>query len=128
MRSFLIFVFFAAALAIGAGAQTVTLPPATAAGQPMSWTNTCVAGETCLFNVYRLPGICPSTPGGTTGWTLLSPSPISAVSFLDTTAAPGSTDCWAISAVNSSGGAPAAPLVGSTTVPLLPTAPTGLTF
>jgi hypothetical protein len=115
-----------ALLVTAAAAQAVTLPAATAAGQPVNWTNTCASGLTCTFNVYRIAGSCPATPAGSAGWTLLTSSPIAATTFTDTGAAGGVEYCYAVEAV--SGAANSAPVTAATTVPLLPTAPTGLAF
>jgi hypothetical protein len=66
----------------------------------VSWTDTVNPTGTD-YNVYRLTGTCPS--GTPTGFTLLNATPLSVMTYADTAVTGGTTYCYYVTAVNSSG-------------------------
>jgi hypothetical protein len=69
----------------------------------LTWTDTVnPAGTT--YDAYRLTGSCPAQPPTTTaGFTLLNSSAITAKSYADTSVIGGTTYCYVVTAVGSSG-------------------------
>jgi hypothetical protein len=93
------------AASLHAQTATVTLPVATPLIPVVSWTLptagtwgscTAIADVTCTFQVYAIPGSCPATLPGSTGWTTLPISAANAVSEADTTETPGTTVSYVV--------------------------------
>lgn len=116
--------------AISKAQATVTLPVATVETTVLTWTNssTCTTSTPCVMIPYRIGGTCPSTLGGTSGWTQLATTASQAVTATDTSVVPGSTYSYVVESVFVSGGANSGPSNCVTvTIPNVPAAPTGLT-
>lgn len=108
-------------------AQTMTLPAATPQQVGLSWTasSSCSATSPCTYVAYRLPGACPASVAGTSGWTALPATAAQVVVSTDATITPGSTYCYVVEAVQ--GGVNSGPSNAvSVVVPLSPSAPSGL--
>lgn len=126
---------FTLILALGAGAQTLSLPPASstaASGQQLSWSApvanppfvACDTSFACTYNLYAIAGACPKTLPGSAGWKLVNTTPLVALELNDTTETPGALVSWVVEAVGPNGSngnpsncvtatVPASPLVPS---------------
>lgn len=64
------------------------------------WTDTQnPAGTT--YNVYRMTNICPLTqPTNTAGFTKLTATPVSSMSFVDASVLPSTTYCYVVTSVS----------------------------
>lgn len=63
----------------------------------LTWADTANPTQT-LYNAYRLPAACGTTPSGATQWVKLNPSPLNAKTYEDNTVSIG-TFCYRVTAV-----------------------------
>ena len=115
------------AIATVAHAQTVTVPQASTYAVAVAWTGpaSCTTTAPCTYAVYRVPGTTTIT-AGTTGATLVGTTASQIVAFTDNTVTAGQTYSYAVETVYE--GANSGPSNTVTvTIPLVPSAPTGLT-
>ena len=101
---------------------TVNFPAAQQHSASVSWTapTQCSSSLPCTFQVYRAVGACPATLPGSPGWVLLTPTPITAGSYVDQTVAAGTTYAYGIyaSQAQSTGPPQVSSGCGSGTIPL----------
>jgi hypothetical protein len=126
MKKAVFAVFVLLVLASVTHAQTVTVPQPTTYAVVLSWNapTGCVAATPCTYAVYRVPGTVTIT-GGLAGATLVTTTTSQVVTVTDQTVASGQTYSYAVETLQ--GGANSAPSSTVTmTLPLVPSAPTGL--
>lgn len=68
----------------------------------LTWTDTAnPAGTT--YDVYQATGACPSSGLGTLTFSLLNTVPLTVKTYTNTSVTGGTTYCWYVTAVNSTG-------------------------
>jgi hypothetical protein len=125
-KLFLILSIFVLFISIEARAQAGSLPTATVHQASLSWTNACASGVTCTFNVYRCTGAAASCPTTGTSWTLLTTTALTGTIYVDTAVTQNTTYSYVVYAL-ASGDTAGPSNEASGTIPLGPTAPTGVT-
>jgi len=90
----------------------------------------CNTTTVCEYTAYRIPGTCPATVIGSSGWTTLGTTQASVLAYTDTTVAPLPTYSYVVEAVLISDLMASGPsncvTVTTGALPLVPNVPTGL--
>lgn len=137
MKKFLIFSIFSILLIFGSkasaaqatcptGVTCVAAPTATVYEVNLSWVNACVTTITCTFNVERCIGTVAQCLTTSQVWQVMNTTPIIGLTYSDTAVNSGVTYSYfvvALSGGNTSGPSNEVAVI----VPILPTAPTGVT-
>lgn len=124
-----------------AHAQTITLKGAASPGLAvaLTWDAPVATGSLvgcdpttyiCVYDVYRLPGVCPTTLVGSPGWTFIATTADSALDYTDATVGPLTTYSYVVEAVLVSDSQNSNPsnciTVTTPALPLVPAPPTQL--
>lgn len=135
VTTFLALATFSSAQTLTRGPATVTLVAPTTFNASISWNQPspvtggwggCTIALPCSYQIDVFNSACPTTLVGSTGWSNLG-APISALSLLDTTALPGSTNSYVVYVLQGSGSTLAQSAVSNCVTVTLPNVPVGVT-